>query len=131
MLPRHSSNDGSDDSHQTPKKCKWCEDKIYITLTDEETDDLLNEYQIRPKMWDPAVPSFQDHAYLLSAKREIARKFNMENGMHSVYINATCVQTYLFSILADSYALHGFKTSNVLLIKSERYTAPLLCSECG
>ena len=41
-------------------------------------------------MWDPAVEMFQDRAYLLSAKCEIARKLQWDSGM---YINIICCKS--------------------------------------
>ena len=74
-IHRRSHNDGLNDFNTMPRKHKWQEEKpTYLTLTDDERDNLIAEYKSRPKMWDPAVQIFQDHAYLLLAKCEIAHK---------------------------------------------------------
>ena len=72
-IHRHSHNDGSNDSDTMLRKRKRQEEKpTYLTLMDDERDNLITEYKSRPKMWDPAVQMFQDRAYLLLAKREMA-----------------------------------------------------------
>ena len=82
-IHRHSHNDGLNDFNTMPRKCKWQEEKpTFLTLTDNERDNLIAEYKSRPKMWDPAVQMFQDRAYLLPAKHEIAHKLQWDNGMY-------------------------------------------------
>ena len=82
-IHRRSHSDGSNDSYTMPRKCKRQEEKpTYLTLMDDERDNLIAEYKLRPKMWDPAVQMFQDHAYLLLAKCEIVHKLQWDNGMY-------------------------------------------------
>ena len=58
IIPRHHSNDELDDSSTPRKQHKCYEDKINVTLTNDERDDLIREYQNRPQMWDPNVAGF-------------------------------------------------------------------------
>ena len=55
----------------------------FMSLTNQERDDLIKEYENRPQMWDSNVVGFQDGAYLLGAKCKIAKKFNWDSGMYT------------------------------------------------
>ena len=63
-------------------------------MMDDKQDNLIKEYENRPQMWDPAVVRFQDRAYLLAAKREIAKKFQWENGMTTYTHTYTHIQHF-------------------------------------